>query len=133
MIQLPSPLNGYPKTPVPPPEVLAKQPRPRTRCRIKIAWIIDAISRRLQVDTDSVVSHSKTPKVQHARRLAMYLAWKLTDLGLTGIGAALGGHDARSVTRSVSRTRAEERSDKATAELLVALEAQLAAPRYSNR
>jgi chromosomal replication initiator protein len=74
---------------------------------INIDMIIKEVSSQFSVSVVDIKSEKRVRSVMLPRQVAMYLARKMTDLSLVGIGEKFGGRDHATIIHSVKKIESE--------------------------
>lgn len=88
--------------------------------------IVDAVATHYALDARALRSYERQPALIRARRIAMYLAERMTEQSVADIGAAFGGRDPELVRAARDWVRAARTHDGALDHDIEALRARLA-------
>jgi chromosomal replication initiator protein len=106
------------------PSIVEDPPTPEADLR----EIQEAVSERLQVPLERILSPTRAAGVSRARQLAMYLARELTELSLPAIAAGFNRRDHTTVLNAIRRVEARVLQDPALSRTLEELTTSLQGP-----
>jgi chromosomal replication initiator protein len=101
---------------------------PPTTPEADLLQIQEAVSARLDIPLERMLSPTRAADVTRARQLAMYLTRELTDLSLPAIAAAFNRRDHTTVLNAIRRVEARALQDPAVSRTLEQLTSDLQAP-----
>ncbi|HEY1237325.1 MAG TPA: helix-turn-helix domain-containing protein, partial [Solirubrobacterales bacterium] len=85
----------------------------------------EAVSARLEISIDDLLSPTRTARVARARQLAMYLTRELTDLSLPAIAQAFNRRDHTTVLHAIKRVERSALEDATVSRTLEELTSEL--------
>jgi chromosomal replication initiator protein len=85
----------------------------------------EAVSARLEISIDDLLSPTRTARVARARQLAMYLTRELTDLSLPAIAQAFNRRDHTTVLHAIKRVERSALEDATVSRALEELTSEL--------
>jgi chromosomal replication initiator protein len=101
----------------------------RSERRCSLAQIMEATASHFALPADALLERDRRPVVARARKVAMYLARRLTDASLPEVGRAFGGRDHSTVLSAVRSVEAALATDQELARLVDSLHEKLGAGR----
>lgn len=85
---------------------------------ITIELIQKAVCESLGIRLQDIKSKKRTKEISNARKLAMYITKKMTNLSLTEIGSAFGGKDHATVIYACKQIEKEKQKDENLSRLI---------------